>query len=509
MSAELRASDTTQTHDGNAKDLKVEDAKAGLENHQKSMMLIDTDDLESMKTHSQADPKMPGSAKKAPTTARAAVKPVPAPVSKTAKSVKANGAMSEPLVDKEVPAGGPDDTVSIALIDNETDPATGYLEEESGLPVIQNASLEDGMEEDGGEFELPIDPEMVDAPAAVGGDEIESSDEFDDMPALGVGELEDEDGDEFEDFGAPAAPEAGTPIEDVSAAPAPAIDEMAEPAAAFETDPVSNEQVPLLDADEVSDTEGADDLAFATVANVVHVIRSNRIIASMGPAAARKLGLSDVYMTEQYQDVIAHAIDTKGLRKGLVQQGLTLAKVKMTASKASAQVVKAKVEAGMAAKMEALATKDKAMEQSLAIAAVGINKKYFKAADNSLKAALVEELKNAGVKGATTLVSNVFAEHGISYARSILTLANKIAAMPEEVRNLHADSLDMTSDEDFEDDVDSDVDSAGDGDDEFSPIASTVTAALASPSFRRSNGSQLTASASAAHALLLSDQPLV
>lgn len=488
MTDQARA-DTTQLHEGNDLKLKVEDGDDRLENSQAPMMLIDPEDFESGFTHSQETPTHEGP-KKVPlvtATKRPAVKPV--------VKVKANGAPQQDLQDKELPAGTPDG-VNVSQIDNDTDPAAGYLEKEAGLPVINNASAA-VFDED--EFEDPVDP---DGPTAVEGDE------FDDLPTVGAeAPLEGEDGEEFEDFGSVGDDAVQAPVEEMGEMP---VEEPVEEVADFEAAPVTNEQVPLVDADEVPDFEGSDDLVFASFNKSLHVIRSNRIIASMGPLKARKLGVEDVYLGDQFQDILAHAIDTKGLRKGLVQQGMTLARVKVTSSKSVTKVVQAKVDAAMAAKIEAAAKRDRAMEQSLAIAAVGINKRYFRTADNTLKSALVDELKRAGVKGAAQLVAAVFAEHGVSYAKSILTLANKIAAMPDEVRDQHADSLDMTSDEDFEPEEDSEVDSGlEEEEDEFNPVAS-VTAALASPQYRRIHSSSHgSASALSARAILLSDQPLV
>jgi hypothetical protein len=132
------------------------------------------------------------------------------------------------------------------------------------------------------------------------------------------------------------------------------------------------------------------------------------------------------------------------------------------------------------------------MDQSLAIAAVGINKRYFKDYPNPLKAALLQQLTQAGVRGAASLVSAAFSEHGVEYARSILALAQKISAMPEEVRDNHAESLDMTSDGDFMEDEDTEVVGLAedeDGEDEFEDFGTgapaSVTAALERSSPRR------------------------
>ena len=77
----------------------------------------------------------------------------------------------------------------------------------------------------------------------------------------------------------------------------------------------------------------------------------------------------------------------------------------------------------------------------------------------------------------------MFAKHGVSYARSLLTLANKLSAMPEVVRNQYAEALDMTSDGDYEPEEDLDeVQSAADEDmEEFEPLPASVSAALRNP----------------------------
>jgi hypothetical protein len=460
------ASTTTKTHDGNDLNLKVEQGDAGLENAQQPMMLIEPASLESGFTHSQNEPTMPGKTKAPKVTAM------------KKKPVKANGAPAQSLKDEQMQPGG-----KLAEIDNDVDPSAGYLDKEAGMPVINNASTDE-------ETEI----EDAEAPEGSGADEfmeddeadpLAASTEFDDLPSLNASELDD---DEFDEVGiddpAPPAPDveadmAGEP----NSAPT-------EECADFEAEVPTDEQMPLVDVDDVDDKEGSDNIAFASIGAAVHVIRSNRIIASMGPASARKLNLSNVYLSEQYQDVVAHAIDTKGLRKGLVQQGFTLARVTLSASKATSRVVQAKVEAGMKAKHEAIAKQNSAMEQSLAIAAVGINKRYFKDAPNPLKASLIEELKRSGVRGAEKLIATAFADHGVEYAKSILTLAQRIAAMPEEVRDNHAEALDMTSDEDYVDEAPDEIDGEVDGDetaDEFEDMGApaSVTAALESSAPRR------------------------
>ena len=417
-------------------DVRVEDSEFGVENHQDDMLLLDPEDYTSGSTHSQAKPTAPGD-----------------------KKLKAS------VRDEERAKGG-----RTAEIDNDVDPAMGYLEQETGLPVINNASADEEDEGDvdelNSEFEdlgdLGSAGNSVDADTEDDDDEFEDEDdevnaEFDDMEILDGPAVEADSDEETEE----------------------ATDDQADEVLSFEEDQ-GDDAISLVDADAVEDTD-TDDLVYATVANVVHVVRANRIIASMGPATARKIGMSDVYLSTQFQDVVQASVDTKGLRKGLVQSGFVLAKVKVSASKVTAKVVKAKVEAAMQTRVEAQRVKDACMEQSLAIAAVGINRQFFKASKNELRANLEAEFTRMGVRGAGKVIRAMFAQHGVAFAQEILTLAKRISAMPEQVRDEYASALDLTNDEDFEveDEITSDTDDGFEDEAEDQPMS--VTAALATP----------------------------
>lgn len=459
MTEKRRVVSSTSTHSQGT--VKQGSSEFKVTNNQNGMLLIDPEDVESGSTHSWNTPKTKG-ARKAPTTAA--------------------------VRDEERPTGG-----RTAQIPNEKDPAAGYLETESGMPVIDNsieAGDADGMD-DGDEGDLNIEEfaeEEVTADDATG-DDVEADIDEDDVDELeaefeDLGDLEGEEGveaefDDMESLGNPEADEVDSDTED-------AITEVQEEAALpFEEEVVGVDDVSLLDADAVAEEDDTE-LLFATTQNAVHVIRANRIIASMGPASARKSNVSDLYLTDQFQDVVQASIEQKGLRKGLVQAGFILAKVKLgAASKATNKAIEAKVEARIVAKVAAMERKDEALEQSLAIAAVGINRRYFKDASNELRSALENELSVAGVRGASRMISAAFQKHGVDYAKSILTLARKLSAMPDEVRNQYAEALDLTSDEDYEvDEVDSEVDSIEDFTEEEDISPSSVTAALLQPARR-------------------------
>lgn len=451
MTQKHRVTSAAATHFPNKEKVVVGDSEFEVENHQELQMLIDPEDFEAGRTHSGNDIAFKG-ARKVPTTAA--------------------------LHDKELPTGG-----KIAQIDNDVDPSAGYLEKEAGMPVINNASVEEEEFDDSPEFEddevhADADEEFLEDEA----DDVNA--EFEDLPEM-TAEFEDDA--EMEPLEVESAEELPDP----------------EAPAAFENESPA-EAIALVDADEVAE-DSEEQCHFATVANVIHVIRSNRIIASMGAATAKRAGMSDVYLSSQFQDVVANAIETKGLRKGLVQSGFVLAKVKLSASKSASKVIEAKVQSALNKKIEAMAKKEQALEQSLAIAAVGINRRFFKDTNNELKASLEVEFTRAGVRGASNIIRAMFAQHGVSYARSILTLANKISDLPEEIRNQYASALDLTNEDDFEPEAEAETE-----EDDFEEIPASVTAALSSPA-RRDVGVLLKAGVktTAALSILSGDQALV
>jgi hypothetical protein len=453
----------SSTHFPNSEKVKVSDSEFGTENHQEDLQLIDPEDESFGSTHfSEAHRGI----KKAP--------------------VKANAA-SAPLIDEELKKGGPKGV----NVNSQEDPAIGYLEKQAGMPVINTNPVEADLEDEFAdeEFEghsIESDFEDLGEEDEFEGHDIESS----------------EDELEGEPLGIPEEHSAEDLVEEPVEAELEAPEEFEEPA--------GDECVALVDADEVKDADDHE-LQFATIGASVHVIRSNRIVASLGRVTANKAGIGDIYLTPQYQDVVAANVEAKGLRKGLVQSGFVLAKVNLTASKANAKVISAKVEKQLAAKVQAAARREQALEQSLAIAAVGINRKFFKGAENELKAGLETELQKAGVRGGSNIVRAMFAQHGVSYAKAILTLANKISEMPEEVRNQYADALDLTNDEDFEhEEIESGFEDEDEIEEEHEDLPSTVSAALSMP-LRRDRGALLSAGvkSSAAMAILAGNQSLV
>lgn len=206
------------------------------------------------------------------------------------------------------------------------------------------------------------------------------------------------------------------------------------------------DEMPVVDIDEMDDKD-SEDVVFASIGVRVHAIKANRIIASMGKKMAVQAGHGDHYMSDQFQDVVGVEMAKHGLRAGLTSMGFKLATVNVARAETVNRRVDAKVKQVTAAVRRTNQSAREATEQCMAIAAVGINRQYFKDTHNELRAALEEEMQAAGVRGATKLIRRVFASKGVSYAKAIVTLATKLQAMPEATRNQFAEALDMTSDE--------------------------------------------------------------
>jgi hypothetical protein len=308
----------------------------------------------------------------------------------------------------------------------ESEPADGYL---------MVGDVED-LEEEEADDEFPEDEDEVDADAL----------EFGEAPQQSLLDATDEHevDAEFEEFeGEPH--EEGEPdaVED------DAIEDEADEegfvlGAADEQD--------LADVDGLDD-EG-DDVMFASAGMQLYAIKAHRIVARMSKKVAVKAGVQDIYLSEQFELATAAEMAKHGLRAGLKKQGFAMAKVNVAKNEVLNKRVESKVKQVTAAIRRNQLNSNEALGQCLAIAAVGINRQYFKDARNELRAALEDELTAAGVRGASRLVRRVFASKGIDYAKSILTLANKLVNMPEETRNAFAAALDMTSDGEVEDDVD-------------------------------------------------------
>ena len=175
-------------------------------------------------------------------------------------------------------------------------------------------------------------------------------------------------------------------------------------------------------------------------------------------------------------------VKSVGLRAGLRRMGYALSTVTVKSSaqvKANVARLTASAKAEMKAKVEA---RDKVLQDSLILAAVGLNRNIFKDYENTLRNELVASLHNAGVRNASRIVRAAFEKYGTDYSKKLMMIASDIADLPEETREGLASQLDMTME--AEEDVMADPNLYGDpvmeAEEDDYPMAS-VEAALRNP----------------------------
>ena len=435
----ITAAQFPTTHFPNEEKKAPEYSGFSLENNQDSMLLIDPDEAEGGSTHFLNEEKDTKETRRMNANVKTqAAKRVKADADLDTDSFSGTDPdMSSPEADPDLFTGAdPDSGVKAGsaegdeqFLDNDVDPAEGYLtvgefdEEEEGD--------EDEMEEVNAadELEHGFTPQsLLDTDNDDEGGSTHFKNDEEDTPEsrrMNAALDEDDEADEENDWG---AEEDGK-----------------EYSAATEDD------MPVVDIDAMDDKD-SEDVVFASIGLRVHAIKANRIIASLGKKQAIKAGHGEHYMSDQFQDVVGVEMAKHGLRAGLKSMGFSLATVNVGRTEVLNKRVEAKVKSVTAAVRRTSQAATSALDQCLAIAAVGINRQYFKDTKNELRAALEDELAAAGVRGASKLVRSVFASHGVTYAKAIVTLATKLQAMPESARNTFAEALDMTSDEGMDDD---------------------------------------------------------
>lgn len=365
---------------------------------------------------------------------------------------------------------------NVGTLDNDIEPAQGYIENASE----GDADFDEEMDMDEDEVEASLDEELennnTDTPLEADADESWDSE----TP------MSDPDDDIEDDEAESESAEFSTPPEEVASD----ADEMS-----------------IMDVDEMDDTDNKD-VHFATAGTRVLVIKANRIIASMTEGIAAKAGREDVYLSDQYHEVTASEMVKRGMRKGLKAMGFVEARVKIQKNSVVAALVKKEVTKTTAAVRQVANANQEALEQSLAIASVGINRGFFQKNENVLRSALETQLIQAGVRNPKRMLTQVFASVGPEYAKQVMQLAQKIAAMPQEARDGYVEALDMTS-EDLDDPDEDMVPIGADDADEFDDDVDVEAPTMATAGIARSRNKVTAGTYSLqASAVLNGDQPL-
>lgn len=242
--------------------------------------------------------------------------------------------------------------------------------------------------------------------------------------------------------------------------------------------------------DDVPD-DSVEDVVLAVHAKNLMAIRAGRIIATIDEDGAREAQIENLYLTDDFDEAVTTELARMGLRAGLQNLGFTLARVDISGDKAVQARVQASL-AGAQSKLDNLhLTRTQAFAQSMAIASVGTNRKFFKGYENVLQESLVASLQSAGVRGARSLVAAVFAKHGVQYAATLNQIANTLCELPQEQRDGIAATLDLVDDQGSYDD-EAAIIPVGVGGDDFEAgvcadeendgfLPASLTAALARP----------------------------
>ena len=262
-----------------------------------------------------------------------------------------------------------------------------------------------------------------------------------------------------------------------------------------------DDEVDVVDIDAMADDD-VESVDFVEMPDeTVAALKANRVIATLTKKAAIAASIEKVYTQPQFEAAIRLEMKKHGLRAGLKNCGFKLSSFKIKANQAVALKVSAATKKMAASAAQFKEEQRKAMIQATAIACLGLNRGIFKGYKNELRAELVKNLKQAGLVNAERVVQAAFATKGVEYLKTVLALATKVQAMPEEVRDGFVEQLDMT--EEPEVTADSEAEAFGDPmetDDimvevQDDPMPETVQAAVAKPI------RQLKASAQVASAL--------
>lgn len=374
----------------------------------------------------------------------------------------------------EIPSGT-DGSNNISTIDNDVDPVQDYLDTDEADTLLENAQGDTELGASNGNVdtlgdgeENIFDPTMLEADTD------------------GDTDWDEEDGDD--DLPTPPEEEAlDVAIQDSSA------DDQLGLSGEVEED--FDNAMPIGEIRQVDDT--IQNVAFVMQAGskTLCVVKDTTVIASMSPARAKKAQVSDVYASAAYHHLLTQEAKKHGLMSALVANGFATERLNLSASKVVAKTIKLEAASIERRLTKVQAAKQEALDQSIAIAAVGISRNFFNQVDNPLRAALEQELVQAGMKNPQRMLQRIFASHGQGYIQNALALAHKLSAMNEQVRADYAEALDLVNEapeeavelvsrrrvqaNEFGGDAEEDDGYEFEGDEsEQSPVTANLTAAL-------------------------------
>lgn len=174
---------------------------------------------------------------------------------------------------------------------------------------------------------------------------------------------------------------------------------------------------------------------------------SDRVMAFVGDICVATLVKSPTIASHKafdrpaFMEAIVSHYNTHGMAKTLQEFSFKTHTIELEES----SVMKGKIEGVIALNRaeldQAVASWTETYNQSLQIAAAGLNKQFFSGKRHELKASLYSEMKAAGVRNPSSIIDRVFASSSDAHHQSLFDLAHELAAKPEDTRNSLAEAI--------------------------------------------------------------------
>lgn len=147
----------------------------------------------------------------------------------------------------------------------------------------------------------------------------------------------------------------------------------------------------------------------------------------------------------RYINAMRSTLANRGIRETISKFDMTPIMVRVDTAKWKANEVAKAVEEAKVVQTASVLQDKETLRQSLSIAAVGLNKSFFRNHTHALKAAMFDTLVAAGFKNPASVIDTAFANACDAYNRTLVDLAFDIASKPTDVRNSLAETIDVAN----------------------------------------------------------------
>lgn len=182
-------------------------------------------------------------------------------------------------------------------------------------------------------------------------------------------------------------------------------------------------------------------LSFVYVGGKMGIAAGTTILATLSAEEAGEH--AEMLHTQAFQTAVAHSIRTLGVKEAARTYGFKPATVTVNIDKIALERASVKAEAAATAVTATIEDVAADFGQSVDIAAAGFAANFWRNKHDPVKAALITEFTNLGVKAASKVVDRIFASHGVQQMREVLVIARELAEKPVEARNGLAQAIDL------------------------------------------------------------------